>query len=101
MAPDGPTVVFTPAHPVAGGETPSFALEPRRMADGISAVIAFSSVEALVAQLGRYQPWMGFSPEDLRRIAYANGIKRVYLDPKVYPFEPRWAPVHLEQIWSD
>ena len=78
-----PELLFVPAHPVEGQPNASFALEPRMMDDGLAAVIAFTSVQQLVAQLGRYQPWAAFEPEDLRRLVHAIGIDRVYVDPKV------------------
>ncbi len=97
---DIPTLLYVPAHPVGGDPEPSFALEPRTMNDGLPAVIAFTSVPELVRQLGHYQPWAAFRPDDLRRLAVATGFERVYVDPKVYPFELRWAPAHLDQLWG-
>ncbi len=94
---DPARIVYTPAHPVT--ET-TFALEPRRMDDGELGVIAFSSVEQLVEQLGSYQPWIGLEPEQLHRLAVASGVERVWLDAKVFPFALRWAPAHVEQIWK-
>lgn len=96
----GPALLYVPAHPVGSAPEPSFALEPRTMNDGLPAVIAFTSVPELVRQLGRFQPWAAFLPEDLRRLAVATGFERVYVDPKVYPFELRWAPAHLDQLWG-
>jgi SseB protein N-terminal domain len=95
-----PALLYVPAHPVGGDPQASFALEPRTMSDGAAAVIAFTSVAELVRQLGRYQPWAAFRPEDLQRLAHAIGLERVYVDPKVYPFEMRWAPAHLDQLWG-
>ena len=93
-------LLYTPAHPLSTGDNATFALEPWKLQNGDVAVIAFSSVPKLVKQLGTSQPWIGCGVEQLQTLAHVNGLEQIVVDPTVYPLAMRWAPAHLENLWS-
>lgn len=58
-------------------------MEARYSADGREVVLpVFTSVAALVAQLGKTQPWVCVPLEAAQRAAAEMGIARVVIDPR-------------------
>lgn len=90
QAPDRQMVVV-PSHPGAGNQ---LILEARRDAEEL-ALPLFSSVRALVAGLGRSQPWVVMSLSEVVRHAAAGGIDKLIIDPEVSDDAWRWEPADL------
>jgi hypothetical protein len=82
--------VAVPARPGAPG-TDELLLEARDLPDG-RVLPVFSTVRALVAQLGEAQPWAVLPLGRARQLAAAAGVGRVALDPVVTPEAWRWNP---------
>lgn len=76
-------VAFLASQPYRGGEDAS--LELRETADGARAVMAYSSVDELVAKCGPAQPWIAFPTDRLDEVRDVSGgdvvLWNVELDP--------------------
>jgi hypothetical protein len=83
-------MVAVPAHPEADDQ---LILEARRQEDGLVLPV-FSSVRALVAALGKSQPWAVLPLARARGIA-AGATVRLAIDPEVSDAVWRWEPADL------
>jgi hypothetical protein len=73
---------WVPAHPLTG-PAGGIAVELCQPADGLPIFVAFSSVGALVAALGEYQPWLKLAKETVE--ALSGGILLTDPGPGVLP----------------
>lgn len=80
--------VAVPARPGAPG-TGELLLEARDLPDG-KALPVFSTVRALIEQLGESQPWAIMPLDRVRQLAAAAGILTIALDPEFAPEAWRW-----------
>ncbi|HEY9472829.1 MAG TPA: SAV_915 family protein [Mycobacteriales bacterium] len=62
--PEFPPTVFVPSRRVSAGDG-NVSLEFRQLADGRTAMLAFSSLERLIAGCGRSQPWVSIRADRL------------------------------------
>lgn len=94
-----PEQICVPAHPAAGDADaePRVRIELRRRG-GEPVAIAFSSVAALVEQLGRAQPWMVMDTARLRRHLAAVGVREILLDPDLTGSPGRWERADLARL---
>jgi len=84
-------MVAVPAHVGAGDQ---LILEARRV-DGDLVLPMFSNVKALVAALGRFQPWAVLSLPRITDLAMSVNVGRVVLDPEVADDAWRWEEMDL------
>lgn len=80
--------VAVPARPGTPG-TDELILEARDLPSGKTLPV-FSTVRALVDQLGKAQPWAVLPLDRARKLAAASGVDQVALDPMVEPGAWRW-----------
>lgn len=84
-------MVAVPAHVGAGDQ---LILEARRVDDGL-VLPMFSTVRALVAALGRFQPWAVLSLPQVTDLAMSANVSHVVLDPEVADDAWRWEQLDL------
>lgn len=89
-----PELVIVPARPLTGAAG-LVEFEVRAGADGDIVLLVFSSVAALVAELGRYQPWVCVPWRQAADAAYRAGVACVALDPVASPSAQRWTAAEL------
>lgn len=89
-----PPVVVVPAHPRVEGS--GIELELVRLDGDTAAVVAFSTVAGLVAQLGADQPWLMVRGEAV--LALARTAATVVLDPVPGTCEQWWTPERVATI---
>jgi hypothetical protein len=92
-------IVFAPARPdVRPGHQADVAFEVRQMSDGGRGLPVFTSVENLVAALGREQPWVALPLRNAQVIMGAAGVDRVVIDPGEERGAWRWQASDLEDL---
>lgn len=79
-------MVAVPAHIGAGGQ---LILEARRVGEGL-VLPMFSTVRALVAGLGQFQPWAILPRPRVTGLAAAANVDYLVLDPDVADDAWRW-----------
>jgi hypothetical protein len=85
-------VVFVPARPVRGVDEREPAIELRRLAGTDERVgLAFSTLPALVATLGPFQPWVGLPMYAYVAWLRMQGVYRVQVDPGRGPDARQWS----------
>jgi hypothetical protein len=87
--------VIVPTQPPDGGGTRGVAFEVRRLVDGTEVLPVFSTVAALIRELGRYQPWVCVPMSAAREVADQAGAARVVRDPVLGADAWRWDPARL------
>ena len=92
---DPATQVFVPAHPVLQDGEQLAQYELREVSEGSPALPAFTSIEHLTAQLGRFQPWLKVP---LRQLLNVDGVDRVAIDPTIDPHAWRWTAEELQKF---
>jgi SseB protein N-terminal domain len=94
-----PEIVFAPAHPdTRPGHDGEVVFEVRRLTDGRQALPVFTTVERLVAALGREQPWVGLPLRNVQHIMGSAGVPSVVTDPDVEPGAWRWQRGDVEAL---
>ncbi len=83
-------LVFVPARPGVSGNGRELTYEVRTLADGTLALPVFSTVDRLVAALGRYQPWACVPLRAVQADMARSGVPQVVLDPAVEESAWRW-----------
>lgn len=83
-------LVYVPAHPGYDNGEPTVRFELRHITDGPPVLIAFSSIDMLVEQLGNYQPWLSMSMDQLRETGQLVGIENIALNPCVQSGSGLW-----------
>jgi hypothetical protein len=78
-----PGQVFVPAYPNTEGGRQDIAFEMRSSTTGDVVAIVFSSLDKLVASLGRYQPWVAVSLNKFRTLVGTLGVREVLVDPQI------------------
>ena len=82
LPPSDTDLIFVPAQPIDDGSGTVPAVELRRLRDSGERVgLAFSSVDALVTTLGRWQPWVAMSMAAYVVWLRMHGVVRVHVDP--------------------
>ena len=89
-----PELVVVPARPRIGAECP-VEFEVRGQADGQWVLPVFSSVAALVRELGCYQPWVCVPWRLAAEAAGRARLTQVVLDPGAGTLAQRWTAAHL------
>ena len=89
-----PELVIVPARPGIGQACP-VEFEVRTQADGRTVLPVFSSVAALVQELGRCQPWVCVPWRLAEEAAHQARLAHVVLDPVVGTSGQRWAAADL------
>lgn len=87
--------MIVPTQPPEGGEIRGVAFEVRRLVDGTEVLPVFSTVAALVRELGRYQPWVCVPMSAAHEVADQAGAARVVRDPVLGADAWRWDPARL------
>ncbi|MBK0868298.1 SseB family protein [Saccharopolyspora sp. HNM0986] len=90
--------VFVPAHPGMDNGEDTIRFEMRHMGDGRAAVLAFSSAERLVGELGNAQPWISMRLDRLRTLSSMMGVETVCVNPVVAPDSGRWTEEDLRSF---
>jgi hypothetical protein len=94
-----PEIVFAPAHQdIRPGHDGDVVFEVRRLADGRRGLPVFTTVERLVAALGREQPWVALPLRNVQRLMGGAGVPSVVIDPEVEPGAWRWQAGDLEVL---
>lgn len=93
-----PEYVVVPGHPITTGDGREVRFELRESDSGERAGIAFTSVAELIAQLGRFQPWMVMRSTGLRNLLAAAGVKLIVLDPEIDPTSSRWSQEAIDAL---
>ncbi|GAA1456562.1 hypothetical protein [Williamsia maris] len=88
-----PDLVVVPAHPRLDG-TQGFDIE-LAVSGGNPMVVAFSTVDALAAMLGEFQPWVGLTPRD---IASVHAGLPILLDPTPGVLDAEWTADRLTAL---
>lgn len=97
--PENDEIVFAPAHPdVRPGHEADVAFEVRQMSDGARGLPVFTTVQKLVAALGREQPWVALPLRNAQVIMGGAGVDRVVIDPGEEPGAWRWQASDLEDL---
>jgi len=92
-------IVFAPARPdVRPGHAADVAFEVRQMSDGTRGLPVFTTVQGLVATLGREQPWVALPLRNIRVIMGGAGVDRIVIDPGEEPGAWRWQASDLEDL---
>lgn len=78
-----PELVFVPARPVVRNGVLDVILEIRKLADGILALPAFSTLDNLTAELGDCQPWAALPLRSVQQILSQAGAGVVALNPAI------------------
>jgi hypothetical protein len=79
---DESSLVYLPSQPVRRGDREAV-LELRHVEDGSLALLAFSSLEDLVAGCGEHQPWVAVSAEHLPELQRLSGAEHVLWDAEL------------------
>lgn len=87
-----PPVVVVPAHPGPHGVE----LELTLLGDGTAAVVAFSTVAGLVAELGRDQPWAMLPASTV--LTAGRRAAAVVLDPAPGVCAPLWSKPRVDAL---
>lgn len=77
-----PPVVYVPAQRVREGDTGT-TLELRQLTDGTLVLVAYSSLDRLVASCGEYQPWALVTAPQLEQLQPYAGFETVVLDAEL------------------
>lgn len=94
-----PEIVFAPAHPdTRPGHDGDVVFEVRWLTDGRQALPVFTTVERLVAALGREQPWVALPLQNVQRVMGGAGVPSVATDPQLEPGAWRWQPGDIEAL---
>jgi SseB protein N-terminal domain len=94
-----PEIVYAPAHQdIRPGHDGDVVFEVRRLADGRQALPVFTTVERLVAALGREQPWVALPLRNVQHLMGNAGVPCVVTDPGVEPGAWRWQVSDLEAL---
>ncbi len=75
-----PEVVVVPAYPTVVGERKDLRFELRRAESGDAVGIAFTTVEKLIEQLGRFQPWIVMRSDRVCQLLAAAAVTTIVLD---------------------
>ncbi len=86
-----PEIVVVPAYPAVAGERRDVRFELRRAESGDVVGIAFTTMEKLVEQLGRFQPWIVMRSDRLCQLLAAVPVTTIVLDPHVTGSAPQWS----------
>ena len=92
------TILYVAAHPNSAAGPSNVAFETGYVADGHDAVVAFTSRDKLVAQLGEFQPWMALSLYRLLKLLRGHAI---VVDPEIAPGSLRWDAARLAKLEED
>lgn len=98
--PPAKALLFVPAHPRERDGQPQVGIELRLLRSGGMVCLAFTSVEKLVASLGRWQPWIGLPESELRAELVRMGVAELYVDSGMPADAWRWDARQL-QVLSD
>lgn len=82
--------VFVPAHPGQDKDEDTIRFELRQMSGGQPAILAFTSAEQLVGQLGEAQPWLSMPMDRLQALTQIMGVESICVNPTVEPDSGRW-----------
>lgn len=74
-----PDVVYVPTERVLRGAT-EVTVELRRLEDGRTAVVAYTSLESLVSNCGDLQPWASLASDKVGEIQEQSGAEVVLWD---------------------
>lgn len=83
-----PTLVFLPSERYREGDEHA-TIEFRRTTDGRLAVLAYTSLEALVGSCGQQQPWVQLSSAKIDGIVADSGADMVLWDAELPPEQRR------------
>lgn len=86
-----PEVVVVPAYPVVAGKRRDVRFELRRAESGDAVGIAFTTLEKLIEQLGRFQPWIVMKSDRFCQLLAAVPVTTIVLDPHVVGSAPQWS----------
>ena len=87
----GPEYVVVPAYPAVTGEQKDVRFELREGPSGAPVGVAFTTVEKLVRQLGRFQPWMVIKTDEYRELLAKTQVRTILLDPDVDTSTVHWS----------
>lgn len=73
--------LFVPVRPAGPAPSPCIAVVTARLPEGGRVGLAFTSVEALAAAMGRSQPWIRLSLAAERALLAPLGVARIQVDP--------------------
>lgn len=96
--PEEPKYVVVPAYPAVSGEQRDIRFELRAMPDGSPAGVAFTTVERLVEQLGRFQPWLILETSGYRALLARTEVRHIALDPTVDPDTVHWSAEAVREL---
>lgn len=91
-------LVYIPAHPGVDNGQSTVRFELRSLNDGQPAVLAFTTTERLVRQLGEAQPWLAMRMDRIQVLARMMGVETVCVDPDVTPESGRWTEADLQSL---
>lgn len=86
-----PELAFVPSERANRGDT-EVTLEFRRTNDDRLAVLAYTSLDALVAGCGERQPWVSMPVTSVQEVVERSGADVVLWDPALPPEQRRDAP---------
>jgi hypothetical protein len=86
-----PKIVVVPAYPAVMGERRDVRFELRRAESGDAVGIAFTTVEKLIEQLGRFQPWIVMRSDRFCQLLAAVPVTTIVLNPHVTRSAPQWS----------
>jgi hypothetical protein len=95
-----PELVIVPARP-RNEESLPVEFEIRTQADGRAMLPVFSSVAALVRELGRFQPWVCVPWRLAEEAASRATLSCVVLDPVADPSAERWTAADLTHLCGE
>lgn len=87
--------VYVPAHPLTRDGQDLAEYEFRELPDGRRVLPAFTTVNLLVRQLGKNQPWLRLP---IRAVVDLAGDDHVAVDPVVDPAAERWDEARLRGL---
>jgi hypothetical protein len=93
-----PEVVVVPAYPAVAGERRDVRFELRRAESGDAAGIAFTTLEKLIDQLGRFQPWIVMRSDRFCQLLAAVPVSSIVLDPQVAGSAPQWSSEAVDAL---
>jgi len=80
-----PEFVFVPSEYPTGGVTEDTRIQLRRVEGGGVALLAYSSLDLLVANLGEHQPWVAFPGHKVQELLAETGANAAVLDAPLDP----------------
>jgi hypothetical protein len=89
------SILYLAAHPNPAGGPSSVAFERGHVGGDHKAVVAFTSKEKLVEQLGEFQPWIGLS---VFRVMQMLAGEAIVVDPEIAPGSLRWNAERLAKL---